>query len=330
MKSHELHCLKNLYFISTALCITQLKCQLKGYLVSWKMYFVLLILSPSVYFAQLQPTQISPRLVYQGESFYGGNGVKEIQMDVYNVSISLGDSDFPSCNDGVANLDLYYYNNNYSDYWTTLWIPSPQARDGLSTFDLVLMQLHIDATTPFDNYNFIAADANRDGVLDAVDVNAWQAVIQNPSLPYPGGGHFFAMQNINKGNFESASQNISLYNYEGGSDQFTYYGDPVMSEDNLFSYRIIKRGDVNASNCNYCPNSCVPSYLKKPDHFRMNMEYLHNKFVNVRLKIPPNTNLIGLEWLVEDLSGNTFEIMDLKTNLKGFSEQDFRLDKKML
>src|SRR5690606_1550936 len=49
--------------------------------------------------------------------------------------------------------------------------------------------------------------------------------------------------------------------------------------------------------------------------------------VNVRLKIPPKTNLIGLEWLVEDLSGNTFEIMDLKTNLKGFSVKDFRLDK---
>src|SRR5690606_36222126 len=161
-------------------------------------------------------------------------------MDVYNVSISLGDSDFPSCNDGVANLDLYYYNNNYSDYWTTLWIPSPQARDGLSTFDLVLMQPHIDATTPFDNYNFIAADANRDGVFDAVDVNAWQAAIQHPSLPYPGGGHFFAIQNINKGNFESASQNISLYNYEGGFDQFTYYGDPAMSEDNLFPYRKLK------------------------------------------------------------------------------------------
>ena len=120
MKSHELHCLKNLYFISTALCITQLKCQLKRYLVSWKMYIVLLILSPSVYFAQILPTQISPRLVYQGENFYGSNGVKEIQVEIENLTTSDIDSDFPSCNDGIANIDLSYRNNDFSDYWSEI------------------------------------------------------------------------------------------------------------------------------------------------------------------------------------------------------------------
>lgn len=133
------------------------------------------------------------------------------------------------------------------------------------------------------------------------------------------------IQNTDKSNFENANQDISLYSFSAGFDQFTYYDDPAMSEDNLFSYRVIKRGDVNASNCNYCPNNCAPSYLKKPEHFTM--PAIENEYAKVRLKVPVNTDLIGLEWLVEDLSGYSFEIMNLESNLKGFYRNHYRLDK---
>lgn len=293
----------------------------------WSWGIITLFMLPIGISAQVVvPTQISPRLIYQGEDFYTGHGVKEILIEIENTTLSDSDSDYPSCNIGTADIDLSYITNNFSDYWVTLWLPSPQARDGLSTIDLILMIRHATGKDQFDNYDFVAADANNDGTVDtANDVNAWRAVVLNPSLPYPGGDHFFLIQNTDKSNFENANQDISLYSFSAGFDQFTYYDDPAMSEDNLFSYRIIKRGDVNASNCNYCPNNCAPSYLKKPEHFTM--PAIENEYAKIRLKVPVNTDLIGLEWLVEDLSGYSFEIMNLESNLKGFYRNHYRLDK---
>lgn len=185
MKNQDLYILKKTFLSIVNSVSVELKSGWKKTKFLWTWGIITLFMLPIGISAQVVvPTQISPRLIYQGEDFYTGHGVKEILIEIENTTLSDSDSDYPSCNSGTADIDLSYITNNFSDYWVTLWLPSPQARDGFSTIDLILMIRHATGKDQFDNYDFVAADANNDGTVDtANDVNAWRAVVLNPSLP---------------------------------------------------------------------------------------------------------------------------------------------------
>ncbi|MBY5957482.1 T9SS type A sorting domain-containing protein [Membranicola marinus] len=270
---------------------------------------------------------IAPRLVFQGEHFNGAKGVEGLMLNIENKSIGSAylniNSEYSGCDYGIAEMDIAYHyqmgENNFD-----LYVAAPSNGQGMSVADIINIQRFINKTLTFDNYEFVAADANNNGVVDTNDVNMWQQANLNPTL-WPSGGYWMVIQNTDKGNFEATSQSSVLYNYSHGpGDLISVYGNPSDSGtvNNLFSFRVIKKGDVNASNCYYCWNFCSPPALLNTEEIYVDL--VDKEISKVRLNINNPNGLAGMQWFL-GYDENEIKIVNVRSDIPGLSKKDYRI-----
>ena len=155
------------------------------------------------------PATIDVRVLYQDDPIT--YGVINFLVDITNTTTSTGDYDITECSDGVAEITLDYDSgtNNYDIEIESV----PTAWEGLNTQDIILIQRYLADLEVFDNYEFIAADSDKNGIIDTFDVNNYRQYILNPMLPYPGGNHWELLHYLERPFFELSDQDINLYNW---------------------------------------------------------------------------------------------------------------------
>ncbi len=81
----------------------------------------------------------------------------------------------------AAPNNYYNFDNGVDDLcmeYSTMYVPTATPLNGVTTFDLVVIQRHILSIQCFtEAREFLAADATRDGVIDSLDINDIQDVI---------------------------------------------------------------------------------------------------------------------------------------------------------
>lgn len=308
--------------ISVALNVLE-KIKNIGYLILTLVIFLI----PSPILAQFVDTvTIQPRIIFQGEHFNGFKGVSGLQINIENESISSAylntNSEYSVCENGIAEMDIAYH-TGYSENEFDLYVAATSNGQGMSVSDILKIQQYISSSISLDNYEFVAADANNNGVVDGTDVNLWQQANLNPTM-WPSGGYWMLIQNDDKHNFEGDPQNSSLYSYGyDPMDHISVHGDPSNSGtvDNLFSFRVIKKGDVNASNCYYCWSGCSPPSLLKSGDIYVNL--VDKQLSKVRLELDHPNGLAGMQWFLE-YDKSEIEIISIRSDLPGFSKKNYR------
>ncbi|WP_236974898.1 T9SS type A sorting domain-containing protein [Membranihabitans maritimus] len=275
-------------------------------------------------------TTIEPRLIYQGEHFDGNKGVQGLEFNIENKSVSPGSgrtaSAYSQCNSGIGEMEIKYHTALGENEFDLYLVANDNGIHGLSIIDAILVEQHALGQAQLDNYNFIAGDADEDGDVDTTDTNLWQQAIMSSSGYWPSDEYWMAIQNADKHNFENASQNSSLYSYGyDPMENISVQGDPSSSGtvDNLFSFRIIKKGDLNASNCYYCWSSCSPPSLKKVEE--INLDLAEQRKHRIRLGIDRSNGIAGLQWFL-GYNEDELNIVDVRSDLPGFSKKDYRIE----
>lgn len=307
------------------LCLTD-KIKNTGYFI---LGFIIFLLSNPLSAQFVDTVTIQPRMVFQGEHFNGNKGVGGLEINIEYESISSTylntNSEHSVCENGIAAMDIAYHTGMGENEFD-IYVAAPSNGQGMSVSDILKIQQYISSSISLDNYEFVAADANGNGVVDGTDVSLWQQANLNPTM-WPSGGYWMVIQNIDKHNFESASQNNSLYSYGyDPMENISVYGDPSNSGtvDNLFSFRVNKKGDVNASNCYYCWNGCSPPSLLKSADIYVNL--MDKQLSKVRLNLEHPNGLAGMQWFI-DYDESEIEIINVHSDLPGFAKKNYRNEK---
>src|SRR5690606_41205318 len=108
------------------------------------------------------PATIDVRVLYQDDPIT--YGVINFLVDISNTTTNTDDYDITECNDGIAEITLDYDSgtNNYDIEIESV----PTAWGGLNTQDVILIQRFLADLEVFDNYEFIAADSDKNGIID--------------------------------------------------------------------------------------------------------------------------------------------------------------------
>ncbi|MBY5957739.1 T9SS type A sorting domain-containing protein [Membranicola marinus] len=266
---------------------------------------------------------INAKVLFEDEPLT--NGVTNFIIDITNTTINSHDYDFTKCEGGIANITLDYQTglNNYEIEIT----PVPSSWMGINTQDIILIQQYIQGLETFDNYQYVAADADKNGLIDTVDINKYRAYILDPRDTFPGGNHWYLLHDIEHPFFESDNQDVGLLTYLDTIWNSTFTGDPSSSGKRpYFTFRGIRRGDLNGSNCGYCINDCGPSQLKKYNDFS---EFQNDsRIVQVDFIVDESISTSGFEILLEDFSEDQIKIARVSSDLGTFSQKNYSINDK--
>ncbi|GEM_PF-2830720 len=159
-------------------------------------------------------------------------------MAVEDVTMELsGNSGMPLLQRSTNQLGTYDFGTVEGDYTSLSAKKEGEIHSGLSTLDVLLIQKHILGVQPLESpYDLIAADVNRDGGIDVLDVQEIRRVLLGNATGFSQSKNWIFLPDHT---FERSGE-VPDY-----SELLTI--DPASTEQGKYYWTAVKTGDVNHS-----------------------------------------------------------------------------------
>ncbi|HOY13892.1 MAG TPA: hypothetical protein PLY70_12165 [Saprospiraceae bacterium] len=206
------------------------------------------------------------------------------------------------------------YIENTPDFSNSTYI------NGVNTIDLLLIQKHINTTTPFTSgWEFLSADATNDEVVDNDDLDEIEDLVLGITSSVSRTKWSWVPLGAATPTLSDPWSDVSLLNFAG------YFGDnygtttPILNDLNKIVFKATKTGDINGSNGYLCIGA---GYLKNPNISTNTRENIinsefntirKNDLVNLELELSYNEDLYAYECHLV-VQASDYEIISVLSN----------------
>ncbi|MEP6796228.1 MAG: dockerin type I domain-containing protein [Saprospiraceae bacterium] len=168
--------------------------------------------------------------VYSVKGFIGNNP-DVLNFEIENSTIGLYEGDRLIATSEIKNGIFSFENLKENKTYTVIPPLLKDSRNGLSSLDIVKVENYIAGTNELNIYEKLAADVNKDGLINQIDLDQMRScIIQSVDCH---GWRYYTSDYDGKGH--------------GSLDQMTF---PHIFADHNVTFRMVKLGDIN---CTICP-----------------------------------------------------------------------------